>query len=179
LKKEKYSMKKNFLILGIVCIVFFFFVVFYLSLDKQNTYEPNIVTNKKIETFTAKKLFEDGQVNSVNLFNENKVYLLNIWASWCLPCQKEHKYLMKLKNDHFIDIIGLNYKDKLLNARKFIEELGNPYEVSLRDKDGTIAILFGAYGLPETYVIKDKKIIKKYIGPIDNKSIKEILSYTK
>ncbi len=172
-------MKKNFLILGIVCIVFFFFVVFYLSLDKQNTYEPNIVTNKKIETFTAKKLFEDGQVNSVNLFNENKVYLLNIWASWCLPCQKEHKYLMKLKNDHFIDIIGLNYKDKLLNARKFIEELGNPYEVSLRDKDGTIAILFGAYGLPETYVIKDKKIIKKYIGPIDNKSIKEILSYTK
>ena len=79
-------------------------------------------------------------------------------------------------NDHGI---GLNYKDKLSNARKFIEELGNPYALSLRDKDGTIAILFGAYGLPETYIIKDKKIIKKYIGPIDNKSIKEIITYTK
>ncbi len=86
---------------------------------------------------------------------------------------------MQLKNTHSIEIIGLNYKDKLSNARKFIEELGNPYALSLRDKDGTIAILFGAYGLPETYIIKDKKIIKKYIGPIDNISIKEIITYTK
>ena len=172
-------MKKNFFILGLVSVIFFFFIVFYLGLDKENTYEPNIVTNKKIESFTAEKLFEDGQVKSDNIFSENKVYLLNIWASWCLPCQKEHDFLMQLKNTHSIEIIGLNYKDKLSNARKFIEELGNPYALSLRDKDGTIAILFGAYGLPETYVIKDKKIIKKYIGPIDNKSIKEIITYTK
>ncbi len=172
-------MKKNFLILCIISVIFFLFIIFYLGLDKENTYQPKIIINEKIETFIAEKLFEDGQVNSDNLFNGNKVYLFNIWASWCLPCQKEHEFLMELKNVHSVSIIGLNYKDKLSNAKKFIEELGNPYELSLRDKDGTVAILFGAYGLPETYIIKNKKIIRKYIGPIDNKSIEEIISYIK
>ena len=98
-------MKKNFFILGLVSVIFFFFIVFYLGLDKENTYEPNIVTNKKIESFTAEKLFEDGQVKSDNIFSENKVYLLNIWASWCLPCQKEHDFLMQLINT-LIQITG-------------------------------------------------------------------------
>ena len=160
----------------IIFLIIFF--VLYKGLQNSNIYTPNLKMEKNIPSFKA-KIFENGNFVSEKIFQKDKFYLLNIWASWCLPCQKEHDFLMQLKNTHSIEIIGLNYKDKLSNARKFIEELGNPYALSLRDKDGTIAILFGAYGLPETYIIKDKKIIKKYIGPIDNKSIKEIITYTK
>ena len=168
-------MKKNFLILGLVSVIFFFFIVFYLGLDKENTYEPNIVTNKKIESFTAEKLFDDGQVKSDNIFIENKVYLLNIWASWCLPCQKEHDFLMQLKNTHSIEIIGLNYKDNSKKAKKFLKDLGNPFSNIIIDKKGTIAIEFGGYGIPETFIInKEKKIIKTYIGNLTEESLKEI-----
>ena len=97
-----------------------------------------------------------------------------------MPCRVEHSTLMKLKENKSIKIIGINYKDNLINAKKFIDKYGNPYSEILIDNDGTIAISLGAYGIPETIIVdKDKTILKKFIGVIDNKSLKEIESLIK
>ena len=80
-------------------------------------------------------------------------------------------YLKKRKN---LEIIGLNYKDKNDNAKIFLNELGNPFELIISDKDGTIAIDWGAYGVPESFLVHNKKILKKIIGPIDEKILTEI-----
>ena len=81
---------------------------------------------------------------------------------------------MKLSKQKSIEIVGLNYKDNDKKAKNFLEELDNPYKIILSDKDGTIAIEWGAYGVPETFIIYDKKIIKKIIGPINDELFLEI-----
>ena len=106
---------------------------------------------------------------------DNEFYLINIWASWCLPCKIEHKFLVKFQDESQIKLIGINYKDKKKNATKFLRELKNPFDRIIIDKDGTISINLGAYGVPETFLIKNNKIIKKIIGPINNKNYLEIL----
>ena len=131
----------------------------------------------KISYFSAKNFFNEQETNSDELFIEKKIYLLNIWASWCVPCRNEHDTLMQLSQNDSIKIIGLNYKDNLDNAKKFINDIGNPYSKILRDQDGTISIELGAYGVPETLVIDNNKIIlKKFVGPLNNQSLKEIKS---
>ena len=87
----------------------------------------------------------------------------------------EHPLLMQLSKNQSIKLIGLNYRDNLNNAKKFISELGNPYTQILIDKDGTLAVEFGAYGVPETFLIdNNQKIIKKFVGPINKEIIEEI-----
>ena len=114
------------------------------------------------------------------MFFENKIYLLNLWASWCAPCRIEHPILMQLSNNPSVRIIGLNYKDDLTNAKKFINEMGNPYSEIVIDNDGTISIELGAYGIPETFIIDENKIIlKKFVGPLSPQSLKEIESIIK
>ena len=81
---------------------------------------------------------------------------------------------MILSKQKKLEIIGLNYKDKNENAKKFLNELGNPYALVISDPDGTVAIEWGAYGVPETFLIYNKKIIKKVIGPINESSLQEI-----
>ena len=81
---------------------------------------------------------------------------------------------MELKKNKKIEIIGLNYKDKVKNAKNFLYEQSNPYSLILSDTDGTIAIEWGAYGVPETFLIYNGKIIKKIIGPLNNNFFKEI-----
>ena len=99
---------------------------------------------------------------------------MNIWASWCVPCKDEHPFLMNLSKKNYIEIVGLNYKDNNEKAKLFLKELDNPYNIIFSDKDGIIAIEWGAYGVPESFLIHDKKIIKKIIGPLDANSLKEI-----
>ena len=87
---------------------------------------------------------------------------------------------MNLSKNPSVEIIGLNYKDNIFNAKKFIKEMGNPYSEILLDEDGIISIELGAYGVPETFIInEDKIIIKKFIGPLSDKSMKEIKSILK
>ena len=111
-----------------------------------------------------------------NLLDKEGYTLLNIWASWCLPCRDEHVLLMELKDKKNLQIIGLNYKDKIINAKSFIKENGNPFDVILIDDDGSNSIILGAYGVPETYLIKNKDniIVNKYIGILNLKNISEI-----
>jgi cytochrome c biogenesis protein CcmG, thiol:disulfide interchange protein DsbE len=159
-----------------VIFLIFVFVIFYRGLNNSNLYTPN-TDIKKIPEFTSKTLIKKDSLNSKDIFNQNKFYLLNIWSSWCVPCRDEHPLLMNLSNKEKIEIIGLNYKDNPNNAEKFINELGNPYSVILIDRDGTKAIEWGAFGVPENFLIYENKIIKRYIGPLNSQLIDEIKSY--
>ena len=173
-------MKKKTLLIIITIFVLFCFVVLLKGLSNSNTYVPNTKIGKQLLSFKAKKLFNNEEVISDELFFENKIYLLNLWASWCVPCRTEHHILMKLSSNPFVRIIGLNYKDDLTNAKKFINQMGNPYSEIIIDKDGTISIDLGAYGIPETFIIdKNKIILKKFVGPINDQSLKEIESLLK
>ena len=149
------------------------FVIFYKGLNKSSFYEPKSKI-KNIPEFSAITFFKKEEVNSKNIFDKNKFYLFNIWASWCVPCKEEHPLLINLSKNDQLEIIGLNYKDNLKNAKFFLNELGNPYEKILIDKDGTKAIEWGAFGVPETFLVFQNKIIKKFIGPLNTKSVEEI-----
>ena len=155
----------------IIFLIIFF--VLYRGLQNSNIYTPNLKIEKNIPPFKA-KIFENDNFVSEKIFQKDKFYLLNIWASWCVPCREEHSFLTNLSKEEKIEIIGLNYKDDKKNAKIFLKELGNPYNIILSDEDGTVAIEWGAYGVPETYLIYDNKIIKKIIGPINENSIVEI-----
>tara|TARA_B100001057_G_scaffold237895_1_gene238201 strand:+ start:5153 stop:5668 length:516 start_codon:yes stop_codon:yes gene_type:complete len=159
-------------LLNIIFLIFVLFI-FYKSLDKSNLYEPKSLS-QNIPQFSAKSFFSNKEINSKNIFIKDKFYLLNIWASWCVPCREEHSILVDLSKNNQLEIIGLNYKDKLGNAQKFLNELGNPYERILIDKDGTKSIEWGAFGVPETFLIHKKKIIKKFVGPLNFNSFEEI-----
>ena len=162
----------------IIIFFIFIFVIFYKGLNKPNLYTPN--TNiENIPEFTSYTLFKKKSYNSKEIFFQNKFYLFNIWASWCVPCRDEHSLLINLSKNKKIEIIGLNYKDNFENAKKFIDELGNPYSIILLDRDGTKSIELGAFGVPETFLIYENKILKRYIGPLNLKSIDEIKDYIK
>ena len=106
--------------------------------------------------------------------------MINIWSSWCEPCKNESDKLLQLKNDTRIKMIGINYKDKKKNALNFLKLYGNPFEEIFIDKQGTISINFGAYGVPETFLINnDNKVLKKYIGPLNDEDVYEIKKITK
>jgi cytochrome c biogenesis protein CcmG/thiol:disulfide interchange protein DsbE len=167
-------MKNKLLPIFITSVFIIIFVFFYRGLKNTNIYTPEIKINNKIPTFRGDLFYSNQVVNSSNIFKSDKFYLLNIWSSWCVPCRKEHALLMNLMKNKKIDVIGINYKDTKLNAENFLSELGNPYEKIIFDKEGIIAIEWGAYGVPESFLIKDGIILKRYIGPLDKKLIKEI-----
>jgi cytochrome c biogenesis protein CcmG/thiol:disulfide interchange protein DsbE len=95
------------------------------------------------------------------------VTVLNVWASWCVPCHDEAPLLMELAQDHRLSVIGINYKDELENARRFLGRYGNPFVAAGADQNGRAAIEWGVYGVPETFIIaRDGRIAYKLVGPI-------------
>ena len=173
-------MKKNIFYLSILLFFTFIFTIFYIGLDKPNFYKPKEVKNKNLEEFVSTELFLNKQFNSKDIIENNNFTLINIWSSWCAPCRSEHAILMNLSKKTNLNIVGLNYKDKKNNAIKFLNELGNPFSIVLTDPEGIISISLGAYGVPETYLLNNEsKIIKKYIGPLTNENILEIIKIIK
>ncbi len=167
-------MKNKFFLILTLIFFTFCFIVFFKGLNVSNIYVPEKILKKNLTSFNTNDFFTNEEISSDEIFFDNKFYILNIWASWCVPCKEEHPILMDLSKLSSIKIIGLNYKDNYDNAKNFINEFGNPYSKIIRDKDGTISIELGAYGVPETYVINKKKIIKKFLGPLNENSIEEI-----
>ena len=168
-------MKNKFILFITIIFLSFCFIIFYKGLGTSNTYLPKISKMRDIPTFNAKDFNSSAYLSSEEVFEEDSFYIVNIWASWCVPCRKEHKFLMELSKNENVKIIGLNYKDNLNNAKNFINELGNPYSKNLTDKNGLLSIEFGAYGVPETFIINKKKIIvNKFIGPINKKILNQI-----
>ena len=166
-------MKTKILLIFVILFFASIFLAFYKGLKDTNIYTPD-VNKKNIPVFKTKNFYSDKNLKSSNIFELDKTYLLNIWSSWCLPCRQEHPLLMSLKSNNKINIIGMNYKDNKKNAKNFLKELGNPYRDIFVDSDGTIAIEWGAYGVPESFLIYNNKIIKKYIGPLNKELINEM-----
>ena len=158
----------------LISLFIIIFLIFYKGLNNTNIYTPNFNSEKNIPYIESEIFNTNNKINSKEIFKGNKFYLMNIWASWCIPCRDEHPFLMKLSSLKNIEIIGLNYKDKNKNAKNFLRELKNPYKLILSDRDGTNAIEWGAYGVPESFIIHNKKIIKKVIGPIDQDTFLQI-----
>jgi cytochrome c biogenesis protein CcmG/thiol:disulfide interchange protein DsbE len=169
-------MKNKYLLIIIGFLFFFCFIVLFEGLKNPNVYKPKLQKEKSLSQFEARDFYSNKRISSLDIFSDNNFYLINIWASWCIPCRVEHSYLVKLKKQNSIKLVGINYKDNFENARKFLNEFENPYSEILKDKDGTLSIQLGAYGVPETFIVnKRKKIIKKIIGPIDQKTYNEVL----
>ena len=172
-------MIKNIKFIIIIFFSLFIFFIFFKGLEKSSNYLPENNFNKIESNLILKNLYDEKEIFLTELINNNGFSIINIWASWCIPCRSEHVYLLKLKNIYQIDIIGINYKDKKSNAVKFLSDLGNPYLNILVDKDGTKSIELGAIGVPETYLINNKVMIKKYIGPLNDETFKEIIEIIK
>ena len=167
-------MKNKIFLIFLIFIFSIVFFIFYKGLQNSNIYTPNVEYKKNIPIFEAQMFDKKKKINSNQIFNRDKFYLLNIWASWCVPCRDEHSYLIDLNDKSNIEIIGLNYKDDEEKAKLFLKELDNPYKIIISDKDGLIAIEWAAYGVPESFLIYNNEIIKKIIGPINENTMKEI-----
>ena len=167
-------MKNKLLPIFITSVFIIIFIFFYKGLQNSNIYTPETKINNKIPLFNGELFYEKKIINSSELFKLDKYYLLNIWSSWCVPCRQEHPLLMNLDQNKNIELIGVNYKDTKINAKNFLTELGNPYRKIIFDKKGINAIEWGAYGVPESFLIKDGIIIKRYIGPLNKKLFNEI-----
>ena len=159
----------------LLILVLLITLIFYKSLFEKKNYIPKNINNK-IENILIKEFNTDNNFLLKNLFDEKEELMaINIWASWCLPCREEHQYIKKLSRIDNLKLVGLNYKDKTKNAQKFLEDIGNPFDIILSDTDGTKSIFLGAYGVPETLILDSElKILKKYIGPIDSNIVGEI-----
>ena len=150
-------------------------LLLFLGLNNKNIYETKNLIGKKISNFEIKNLNEEKLINRETLSNNNFT-LINFFASWCGPCRTEHPYLISLKDNNKLKILGINFKDKKANAINFLNELGNPYYEILSDKNGKESVNFGIYGIPESILIdKNFKIIKKFIGPINKNDYEEII----
>jgi len=167
-------MKIKILPIFLSIIFLIIFLIFYKGLQNPSIYTPLINSGKNIPSFKVKIFGTDREIASEEIFKQNQFYLINIWASWCAPCREEHPFLMKLSNQKGLELIGLNYKDETKNAKIFLKNLNNPYNIIFSDNDGIISIEFGAYGVPESFLVYNNKIIKKIIGPINDKLFLEI-----
>lgn len=134
-----------------------------LSLDPREVDSP--LLGKPAPAFTLPVLGGD-QMLSQDLFL-GRVSLLNVWASWCVACRAEHGILNALSEQPGMTIYGLNYKDDVEDAKRWLAERGNPYTTTLRDSDGLVGIDWGVYGVPETFVVDKHGVIRaKRIGPL-------------
>ena len=167
-------MKNKLLKIFITSVLIIIFIFFYKGLQNSNIYTPEVKINNKIPSFNGELFYEKKIINSLELFKLDKYYLLNIWSSWCVPCRQEHPFLVNLGKSKNLELIGINYKDTKINAKIFLTELGNPYKKIIFDRKGIKAIEWGAYGVPESFLIKDGIIIKRYIGPLNKKLFNEI-----
>jgi len=161
----------------IFSFVIFFLSVFWLGLKIDNNYDTKSLIGNKISNFHITEINNDNQYISEEELRKNKYTLINFFASWCAPCRAEHEYLLSLSNQNKrIKIIGINFKDKKINANNFLKDLGNPYNFVGKDTDGKISISFGIYGIPESILVNNElTVIKKIIGPIDQVQFEDVL----
>jgi len=163
----------KFIIPLILFIILAVFLAVGLNLNPHDIPSPFI--NKPAPVFSAPKLTTPTEKLSTGDL-KGQVWLFNVWASWCVSCRAEHPVLNELAKQQAVTIIGLNYKDEADDAKKWLDTLGNPYNVSIMDQDGRIGIDWGVYGVPETFVVDKKGVIRlKFTGPVTPETIQQTL----
>jgi len=152
----------------LIPLVLFLGLAVFLAIGlTRDPHELNsVLINKPAPEFRLPQLkAADKMISTEDM--RGKVWLLNVWASWCVACRDEHPWLIEYAKSGVVPIYGLNYKDRREDALATLEELGDPYTVSAVDLDGRVGIDFGVYGAPETYVIDQGGTIRfKYVGPM-------------
>jgi cytochrome c biogenesis protein CcmG, thiol:disulfide interchange protein DsbE len=153
-------------------------VVMAIGLTLNPRLVPSPLIDKVAPAFELPLLFGDGDFSEKDF--KGKVTLFNVWASWCFACRQEHE-VVKYLSQKGVRVIGLNYKDEAANAKNWLARLGNPYQEIAADVDGRIAIDYGVYGAPETFLIDEDGIIRhKVIGPLSSiDNIDELLEVTR
>ena len=158
----------------------YYLVFFYLLVIERDPSElPSVLIDKKIPIFETESLLNNKKFISKNEFG-SEITLVNFFATWCGPCREEHVYLKRLSNEKGLKIIGVNYKDDPNKAVEWLKELGNPYSDVIVDSKGLIGIDWGVYGIPETYIVNSKGIIKyRLVGSITKKNYNAFYSKIK
>ena len=165
-------MKRFLLPLGIFLVLCAFL---YIGLSLKPREVPSPFIGKPAPDFRLTQLHDPGQTLT-NHDLKGKVWLLNVWASWCVSCRDEHPLLVELAKQNIVPIYGLNYKDQPEDARRWLAQFGNPYAASVVDGDGRVGINYGVYGVPETFLIDKNGIVReKIIGPVTRKKLQEKL----
>jgi cytochrome c biogenesis protein CcmG/thiol:disulfide interchange protein DsbE len=163
-------MKRYLIPIGIF-VVFFGFLAVGLQLNPREV--PSPLINKNAPAFSLPVL---GKENT-NFSPEDmrgKVWVLNVWASWCAACRDEHPYLIQFAKTQSTPLLGLDYKDKPDDALRWLKDYGDPYMLSVSDLKGQVGIDYGVYGVPETFVIDKAGVIRlKHIGPLTPQAIEE------
>jgi cytochrome c biogenesis protein CcmG, thiol:disulfide interchange protein DsbE len=159
---------KRFLPASVFLLLVFFFAI-GLKLDPREI--PSPLIGKKAPDFVLPTL-----MNQAERFDSRqmlgKPWILNVWASWCRECRKEHGFLMELAKTQGLQLIGLDYKDEDQEARLILNMAGNPYHTVVADRSGLVGIDYGVYGVPETYLIDSNGMIQyKKIGPLSRQDI--------
>jgi cytochrome c biogenesis protein CcmG, thiol:disulfide interchange protein DsbE len=138
----------------------------YRGLSMDPKLVPSPLIGKPAPAFTLPRL-DDPSATISNTDLKGKVTLLNVWATWCVSCRQEHETLVELAKTGQVDIYGLNYKDNRQDAKRWLARFGNPYIANAFDGSGRVAIDWGVYGAPETFIIDRNGIIRhKHIGPL-------------
>jgi cytochrome c biogenesis protein CcmG/thiol:disulfide interchange protein DsbE len=168
-------MKKQLLILPSVLFLLILSIFFYLLIIDRNPSElPSALLDKKVPKFETETLLKNERFISTMEFG-NEIILVNFFATWCKPCRDEHIFIKRFSNEERIKVIGINYKDDSKKAIQWLKELGNPYTNIALDKNGRIAIDWGVYGIPETFIVNSAGIIKyRHVGPITKKTYQNI-----
>ena len=154
--------------------VFIVLVIFLgIGLNLKPREVPSPLIDKPAPAFRVPQLYE-GDKTIAPEDMRGKVWLLNVWASWCVTCREEHPLLVELAQQNLVPIYGLNYKDKREAAIAWLTERGNPYIVTAYDLEGNVGIDWGVYGVPETFVMDKQGIIRyKQIGPVTAEALRD------
>ena len=166
-------MKKRFLL----PLVLFGVLVAFLAVGLQR--DPHVVpsplVSKPAPDFRLAQLIQaDKAFTPAEM--KGRVWMLNVWASWCVACRVEHPLLMDIARSQVVPLIGLDYKDQRPGALKFLSQHGDPYDLSAFDGDGRVGIDYGVYGVPETFVIDKNGVIRhKQIGPITAEALEKTI----
>jgi cytochrome c biogenesis protein CcmG/thiol:disulfide interchange protein DsbE len=139
---------------------------FYMGLGRDKESLPSPLIGKPAPSFDVRRL--DGQGNFSTQDMLGQAYVINVWGSWCVGCRQEHAALMEISRRKEIPIVGLDWNDQDEAATRWLQTLGNPYVVTAVDADGRVAIDYGVYGAPETFLVSAQgTVVHKYVGPLD------------
>lgn len=149
---------------------------FFVQLGEDPSILPSALIDKPVPTFETEALLKDKPGLATDDFKTGEVVLVNIWASWCIPCRAEHPLVTRLARDEGMTFYAINYKDTRQAAKDWLNELGDPYDRIGFDNSGRAGIEWGVYGVPETYVIDGEGRIRwKKVGPLTPQLVEEEL----